>query len=168
MRLKALDASTLPAVSGWLTRKENYEWLDFGHGTQILTPPSLKLMTQRDIHCFRVFSAEPDDTPVGLVAFSDISFNFRTATLWYVLGNKSYRSQGYTTRAVSAMLTLGFSDLKLEAVRAWAVEHNEPSIRILKRNNFQMVGRQRRCHYIDDHPFDRLLFDLLAAEHREM
>ncbi len=49
---------------------------------------------------------------------------------------------------------------------AWAVEHNTASIAVLKRNNFQLVGRQRQCHRIDDRPFDRLLFDLLASEHR--
>jgi RimJ/RimL family protein N-acetyltransferase len=64
------------------------------------------------------------------------------------------------------MLTLGFTELGLHAVSAWAVEPNTASVGVLKRNNFQFVGRQRHSHWIDGRPFDRLLFDLLASEHR--
>jgi hypothetical protein len=47
------------------------------------------------------------------------------------------------------------------------VAHN-PSIRTIERLGFRFVGRQRQCHTIDGRPYDRLLFDLLASEHREL
>jgi RimJ/RimL family protein N-acetyltransferase len=167
MQLKSIDASALKLVAEWMARKENYQWLDFGNGNQILNPVSLKLMTQRNTHMLRLFSSD-SGTPIGLVALSNIAQPFKTATLWYLLGHKNYAGQGYTTHAVSQLLTLGFRELGLQAVNAWAVEHNNASIRVLTRNHFRMIGRQRRCHYIDDRPFDRLLFDLLASEHREL
>ncbi len=168
MQLQPIDTTTLQIVAQWMAAKENYQWLDFGNGNQILTPISLKIMSQRGIHLLRVFTSDSDDSPIGLVAFSNISPPFKTATLWYVLGNKAYAGKGYTTRAVSTLLTIGFTELRLATVNAWAVDQNTPSISVLKRNNFQLIGRQRECHYIDGRPFDRLLFDLLAAEHKEL
>jgi RimJ/RimL family protein N-acetyltransferase len=47
------------------------------------------------------------------------------------------------------------------------VDHN-PSLRTIERLGFRFIGRQRQCHYIDGRLYDRLLFDLLASEHREL
>lgn len=166
MNLRLIDGSSVELVAGWLTQKENYQWLDFGNGNQLLHPAAVKIMMQRDTNLIRVFTSEPDENPIGIVALSNIAPNFKTAMLWYVLGDKDYAGQGYTTRAAYQILRLGFTEVGLEAVNAWTVEINIPSIRILERNNFQLIGRQRRCHYIDGRAFDRLLFDLLATEHK--
>jgi RimJ/RimL family protein N-acetyltransferase len=69
--------------------------------------------------------------------------------------------------ASSRLLTFAFRDLGLRVVNTWIVENN-PSLRSLERLNFRFIGRQRQCHTIDGRPYDRLLFDLLAAEHREL
>ena len=167
MQLQPLDIHILELVAEWLGQKENYQWLDFGCGLQRLPPASLKIMMQRDIHLLRLFTPDAHDTPIGLVALSNIARDFHTATLWYVLGDKNYAGQGYTRRAVSQILGVGFQDLGLQSVSAWAVELNQPSIRVLLRNGFRLVGRQRQCHRIDNNLFDRLLFDLLAYEYEE-
>jgi RimJ/RimL family protein N-acetyltransferase len=52
-------------------------------------------------------------------------------------------------------------------IQTWVAEGN-PSLRLVERLGFRFVGRQRRCHYIDGRPHDRLLYDLLASEHREL
>jgi len=88
--------------------------------------------------------------------------------VWAVVGDKSHARCGYTTRAVSRMLTLGFRDLGLGAIQSWSVETNQSGLEITKRLNFRYIGRQRQCHYVDGHALDRLLFDLLASEHREV
>jgi RimJ/RimL family protein N-acetyltransferase len=59
-----------------------------------------------------------------------------------------------------------FRDLGLHTVNTWVVEHN-PSLRIIERLGFRLIGRQRQSHCIDGRAYDRLLFDLLASEHRE-
>ena len=127
---------------------------------------ALKVMTQRHMHLLRVFTSDGDDVPIGVVGLSDIDRSFKTATAWVVLGNKRYGGQ--TTKAVSKLLTLGFAEVGLEAVNVWTVEVNTPGRRLIARLNFRYVGRLRRCHYIDGRPYDRLLFDLLASEYREI
>jgi len=60
-----------------------------------------------------------------------------------------------------------FRELGLHSINTWVVENN-PSLRIGERLHYNYIGRQRQCHMIDGRLYDRLLFDLLASEHREL
>lgn len=154
-------------VAGWLAQKENYQWLDFGNGMQIITPALLKVMVHRENHFLRAYTADHNDTPIGLVGLNSINPAFRTGTFWGLSGDKSFRYRGCSTFASSKLMSIAFGDLGLVSVNTWAVEHN-PSIRTIERLGFRRLGRQRRCHWIDGRVYDRLLFDLLADEHREI
>lgn len=157
----------LRLVADWLSQKENYQWLDFGEGRQLVSPEWLKSSLQRGTQVLRVFTCDFDNVPIGVVGLASINPHFKTANLWVVLGDKSYAGRGYAGRAVSRMLTLGFTELRLRAINTWIVEHN-PSVRVAERVQFKPMGRQRQCHYIDGRPYDRLWFDLLASEHQEI
>ena len=164
MRLLPLDKPELiELVAGWLGEYENYKWLDFGSGVQRVTPVTLKIMTQRPIHVLRGFTADDDALPIGVVGLTNVDRNFKTASVWCVLGKKGYG--GFGTRAVSEMLTVGFSELGLQSVNAWTVETNVAGRHVVERLHFNYIGRQRRCHYLDGRYLDRLLFDILATEH---
>jgi RimJ/RimL family protein N-acetyltransferase len=168
MKLLPLDTpEIIELAAGWLKEKENYQWLDFGNGRQILTPPLLKIMTQREAHFLRAYTSDRDDAPIGIVGLNGIDRTFKTATFWGASGEKSFRNRGYSTIASSKLMTLAFRDLGLHSVNTWSVEHN-PSLRTIERLGFRFIGRLRQCHYIDGRPYDRLLFDLLASEHREL
>jgi len=152
MKLLPLDTPELVFLAAeWLARKENYQWLDFG---SIVTPALLKIMAQRD-------------RPIGIVGLNSVDRAFKTGTLWAVAGEKSFSNRGYVSLASSKLLTLAFRDLGLHVVDTWIVDRN-PSVRSLERLNFRFIGRRRQCHIIDGRPYDRLLFDLLATEHREL
>lgn len=167
MKLLPLDNAELLALAGaWLAKEENYKWLDFGNGVQRVSPVTLRIMTQRDLHVFRIYTADPGDVPAGIVGLSNVDRNFRTASIWAVLGNKRYG--GCTTEATSRMLTYAFAELGLHAVSAWTVELNTAAQRVLERLGFRPIGRLRQCHWIDGRPYDRLLFDLLSSEHQEL
>lgn len=169
-QLRPLDSPELIRLAAsWLAQKENYQWLAFGDGKQILTPEWLKIMTQRDTHILRVYTAD-DGTPIGIAGLDTVSRSFKTGRFWFVTGDKTFRGCGYATQAASQMLTLAFRDLGLQAVNSWAVDSNppNPSVRIAQRLNFKLIGRIRQCHYIDGVAYDRLWFDLLASEHKEI
>jgi len=157
----------LERVASWLAEKENYQWLDFGGGRQIVTPTLLKIMTQQDTHFMRAYTLDQDDTPLGILGLTNVNRSFKTAMFWAVAGEKSFRTRGYGTIASSKFLSLAFSELGLHVINTWAVENN-PSLRGLGRLGFRFIGRQRQCHYIDGRLYDRLLLDLLASEHREL
>jgi RimJ/RimL family protein N-acetyltransferase len=165
MKLLPLDTPELFFLAAeWLARKENYQWLDFG---SIVTPALLKIMAQRDVHFLRVYTWGRDDRPIGIVGLNSVDRAFKTGTLWAVAGEKSFSNRGYVSLASSKLLTLAFRDLGLHVVDTWIVDRN-PSVRSLERLNFRFIGRRRQCHIIDGRPYDRLLFDLLATEHREL
>jgi RimJ/RimL family protein N-acetyltransferase len=167
MKLLPLDTpERIELAAGWLSEPGNYRWLDFGNGVQKVTPVTLKIMTQRDLHVFRLYTTDDGDQPVGIVGLSNVDRNFKTGSLWAVLGRKRYG--GVTTQACSKMLTVVFTELGLRAVSAWTVEINVAAQRVLERLHFRPIGRQRQCHVIDGQPYDRLLFDLLASEHQEI
>jgi RimJ/RimL family protein N-acetyltransferase len=168
VKLLPLDTPELvKLVASWLAEKENYQWLDFGGGKQLVTPELLKVMGQRKSHFLRVYTTDEDDRPIGIVGLNSVDRNFRTAMLWGASGDKSFRGRGYATLAGSKFLTLAFRDLGLNAINTWVAERN-PSLRIIERLGFRFIGRQRQCHYIDGRAYDRLFFDLLASEHREI
>jgi RimJ/RimL family protein N-acetyltransferase len=167
MELIPLDSDQLIGLSAaWLAEKRNHQWLNFGEGTRQVGPAALKIMIRNEAHILRAFTADEDDSPIGLVALSSVNRDFRSAVLWALLGDRRHAAKGYVFRATRAMLTLGFTSFGLECVNAWAVECNHASLRILKKLNFKPIGRERSCHYIDGQPFDRLLFELQSSDHR--
>jgi RimJ/RimL family protein N-acetyltransferase len=172
MRLVPIGPELIETVAGWTAEKATAQWLDFGNGVQSLTPAALRIMTQRSLHYLRVFMPDAEDVPLGVVALANIDRNFRTATPWAVLGNKTYRFPDgrapSTSVALSRLLTLGFTELGLRSIYAWVVDGNASSLRLVERINLRYVGRQRQCHWIEGRCYDRLLFDLLAEEHKEL
>ena len=167
MQLKPLDSPPLLQLAvEWLSQKENYQWLDFGDGRQQVTPEWLKIAMQRGTLCLRVFTADVDDRPIGLVGLSSVNRNFKTAQFLIVVGDRTYARQGYATRAGLAMLSLAFRDLGLQSIHTWIVDGNH-SVHLARNLNFKPIGRQRQCHLIDGRPHDRLWFDVLATEHQE-
>ena len=168
MKLLPLDTpEIIDLAAGWLAQQENYQWLDFGYGRQLVTPALLKIMVQRETHFLRVFTSDRDDAPIGITALNNVDRVFKTATFWGAVGEKSFRNRGHGTLAGAKLLTFAFRDLGLHSVYTWVVDGN-PSLKIVERLRFRFIGRQRQCHYIDGRPYDRLLFDLLASEHREL
>lgn len=168
MIIRSLGTSDIEYVASWFAKEDVRQWLDFGGGVQALNATSLQSMARSESSLCRLFTSDTNDFPIGVVGFSNISPNFHSAVLWYVLGESDFCGCGYTSRAVSKMLTVGFSQLGLRSVSAWTVEHNVASIRVLQRNNFRLIGRQRQAHVIDGRCADRLLFDLLTTEHRDV
>ena len=167
MQLKPVDSpEMLQLVVGWLSQKENYQWLDFGDGRQLVSPEWLKIAMQRGTYVLRVFTAD-DDVPIGVTGLTNVNPHFKTANVWVVLGDDRYAGRSYATRGISAMLTLGFRELGLAAIHTWIVDGN-PSVHVARKVNFKPIGRQRRLSTSTAVPRTRLWFDLLATEHQEI
>lgn len=165
MNLRSINDSDVKTIIKWLQNEENYKWLDFGKGVQKLEAPTIKFMVQREIHTLRLFTPDDSEKPIGIVALSDINKKFKTAVLWYLLGDKEHSGKNYTSRAVTEILNYGFNELKMQSIFAWAIDRNKASIKILEKNNFKLIGKRRKCHYIESESCDRLYYDLLVDEH---
>jgi hypothetical protein len=83
MKLLPLDRPELfELVASWLAWKENYQWLDFGNGRQVITPALLKIMAQRETHVLRVYTSDRDGIPIGIVGLNSGDRALKTATFW--------------------------------------------------------------------------------------
>ena len=168
MQLKPLDTpERLRTAVGWLSEKENYQWLDFGDGRQLVSPEWLKIAMQRGNLLLRIFTSDEEDLPIGLVGLANVNRHFKTANFLIVLGDRTFARKGYATRAGLEMFSIGFRDLGLHSIHTWVVDGNH-SVHLARNLNFKPIGRQRQCHYIDGRPYDRLWFDVLASEHQEL
>jgi RimJ/RimL family protein N-acetyltransferase len=160
-------ASLLEQCAGWLADPANHQWLDFARQAVGLTPALLKLTSQKPDHAIRAFTDDRGAQAIGVVGLDHVDPDAGTAAVWVVLGNKAFARKGYATGAMSKMLTIGFTELCLGAISAMIVEHHY-AVGLVERLDFRYVGRQRQCHQIGGRRYDRLLFDLLAVEHKEL
>ena len=81
-------------VAGWLAQKENYQWLDFGDGRQLVSPEWLKIAAQRGTQVLRLFTSDDERHPSGSSGSANINPHFKTGNLWIVLGEKQCAGRG--------------------------------------------------------------------------
>ena len=163
--IEPVEQAHVELVASWLTRPDVTQWLDFGRGRQALPAPAVAMLLRQDAHRLWLVR-DTDGEPVGVVALAEINPAFGTAVLWYVVGAQTARGRGIATAAVTAALVEAFGPLALHVVQAWAVDGNDASIKVLERNGFRRVGRQRACHIVVGERRDRVLFDGLADDVR--
>jgi RimJ/RimL family protein N-acetyltransferase len=164
VEIRRATIDDLELVARWLAEPTIAKWLDFGPGRDSPSALALKVGMTRGTDVLFTFAPHQQAPPVGVVGLSNIHHTFRTATLWYALGDARHGRRGLTTCAAAAVLRIAFDQLKLEAINAWTVPHNRASLRILQKIGFSLIGRQRRCHSVDGPSCDRLLFDILPSE----
>ncbi|MEM9329862.1 MAG: GNAT family protein [Pseudomonadota bacterium] len=85
----------------------------------------------------------------------------RSATLGYWMG-VHHAGKGYMTKAVPAVLSHAFKDLKLKRVEAACLPNNARSIRLLEKSGFQREGYARQFLEINGKREDHLLFGCLG------
>lgn len=107
-----------------------------------------------------------DETPVGLVGFTDLDDTAGVATVNYWV-HPDHWGRGYATAAVELLLGYGFDQLRLHKVVAEVVASNEASRRVLETFGFVEEGRQREQTFVDGEYCDCLLYGLLVSEWRE-
>jgi hypothetical protein len=78
MILRPIGRADEDVVIAWLARKENYQWLDFGNGSQCVSPVLLKVMLRKESNRCRVFTSGSTEVPIGLVALSNVSNDCRS------------------------------------------------------------------------------------------
>jgi RimJ/RimL family protein N-acetyltransferase len=165
MRIRTATDRDLATIAGWLAEPRIASWLDFGT-ERPLTAVALKYaIGQGSLRLYTYAPADAEgDAPIGVVGLGSIHPRFRTALLWYALGEPRSAGQGLTGRAAAEVVRIGFQELDLRAINAWVVEGNEASVRILENIGFRRIGRQRQCHRIEGRRCDRLLFDIVPSD----
>ena len=105
-----------------------------------------------------------DDALLGGLTFGQIKRGVAQATtLGYWMG-EPFAGKGLMARAVRAATGFAFATLRLHRIEAACLPHNEPSIQLLTRSNFQPEGVARSYLRINGVWQDHLLFALLESD----
>lgn len=80
-----------------------------------------------------------DGTPVGVVAYRNLSRSRRSAELGIEL-DPPYRGKGYGSRAIRAFLRYLFGEMDLRKVWLRVFPENEPALRCYRRCGFRAAG----------------------------
>ncbi|NLZ69916.1 MAG: GNAT family N-acetyltransferase [Clostridiaceae bacterium] len=85
----------------------------------------------------------------------------------FALTEKKFAGKGLATEALQSMLEYLFEEIGLHRCWCRVMEHNAPSLALVKRLGFQLEGRQREHIYRAGEYNDLLLFGILAEEWRK-
>jgi RimJ/RimL family protein N-acetyltransferase len=105
-----------------------------------------------------------DGTVIGDVALQDIDWKNRSCSIGLGIAKIEYRSKGYGTEAVKAIIEYGFGNLGLERMTANTLEQNLAAQRSLEKIGFVVEGRERKAVYFAGRKWDRLNYSLLREE----
>lgn len=87
----------------------------------------------------------------------------RHGGLGYIL-NKQFWRKGFGTELTSALLKLGFEDLKLHKISATCFQDNQASKKLLEKVGFKQEGFLRDDIFIREEWHDSLLFSILEDD----
>jgi ribosomal-protein-alanine N-acetyltransferase len=162
MIVRALTAEDADELAALLA--ESREWLaphEPVRDERFFTPDGQRERIQNEgSHAFAILA---DDRIAGTVTISNIARGpFQSGSLGYWIA-EPFSGRGLTTRAVSAVVAIAFTDLSLHRLEAATLIDNVPSQRVLEKNGFELIGLARRYLEIAGEWSDHLLFQRTAG-----
>jgi len=100
---------------------------------------------------------------IGLIALKLSSSKFNSAEVWYKI-NVDFWNKGYATEAIKAVMSFGFSRLKLHRIEAGCAVENLASIRVLEKAGMTREGRKRQILPLKTGWMDNFEFAILEEE----
>lgn len=103
--------------------------------------------------------------PVGIIGFYAIDMSHHNAEIGStIVAGKAAQGQGYGTEMVKVMLEYGFRDLNLHRIYAYAIDHNQASVRVKQKCGFRVEGLLRGAHYSEGVYRDVVLLAIVREE----
>lgn len=164
--LRQVEAGDMTTIKSWLTNENNNIWLDSVFRENVFDDTRIAIMLMKKSNKTYIYEAQ--GKMAGVIGLTNIDMNNRSGMLWYVLGEKVFAMTGITTEAAKIFTKMCFNEFCLHSINAWSVIDNKASCRILEKNGFKLIGRQRECHYVGNIYKDRLLFDITIEDFNKL
>jgi [ribosomal protein S5]-alanine N-acetyltransferase len=130
--------------------------------TRIWVDKRLEDYTKRDV-TYWVFALKESDRAIGGCCFWNFDPTLRCAEIGYEL-HRAYWNKGFTSEALSAVLTYGFTGMDLHRIEALPLAFNTPSVKLLIKLGFRLEGTIRERVFFRGRFEDQLIFGLLKDE----
>ena len=86
-------------------------------------------------------------TIMGRCALHNWNKEHKRAEIGYDISDLTYRQKGFMTEAVKAIISYGFTTLRLHRIEALVGSQNIPSLKIMEKNQFRKEGLLRQHYY---------------------
>lgn len=113
---------------------------------------------------FHIINKNAQDT-IGWCGYHTWYTDHDRAEIGYSLYEDKYKGQGIMKEAIAAIVEYGFLEMKLNRIEAFAASYNTPSLKILKRLNFEEEGLLKQHYYYKGKYEDSLVFALLKTDY---
>ena len=100
-----------------------------------------------------LISRKDNSKPIGECGFHSWNKKHKRAELFYKLNHDSDKRNGFISEALALVLEFGFRELDLNRIEAYIADYNEPSKRLLIKNNFIKEGTLK-SHYFYNGDFE--------------
>ena len=103
--------------------------------------------------------------PVGMIGLYQINYRDRHAEIGStIIGDRSRWGQGLGAEMIGLLAEYAFRDLNLHRLYAYAVQHNQASVRAKLKCGFRQEGLLREAHYADGRFQDVLLLAMTRGD----
>lgn len=101
---------------------------------------------------------------IGTIGFKELNIPSRSATLFVVIGNKSFWGKGYGTDALIVFARYLFTQWNLHRISLDTWDGNLRAIKAYEKVGFKIEGRLREARYVLGSYHDAILMGLLKSE----
>lgn len=129
-----------------------------------------KLMHEKGMETYNVslryfLIVERETTqPIGEIGFHTWNTVHNRAELFYSLREDQCKRKGFMSEALPLVLEYGFNVMNLRRIEALIAKTNEPSFRLLQKNNFSFEGTMRQDYFWEGEQTDSDCYSLLRSE----
>ncbi|MEO6683183.1 MAG: GNAT family protein [Ginsengibacter sp.] len=102
--------------------------------------------------------------PIGECGFHSWNIKHKRAELFYKLNHDSDKRNGFISEALPIIIEFGFKQLDLNRMEAFIADYNEPSKRLLSKNNFVKEGTLKSHYYFNGKFEDSDCYSLIRKE----
>lgn len=113
---------------------------------------------------YRYSILEENSRLIGTIGFKELNIPSRSASLYIVIGDKSYWGKGYGTDALIVFVRFLFTQWNLHRITLDTWDENIRAIRAYEKVGFIIEGRQREARYVYGSYHDSILMGLLRSE----
>lgn len=113
---------------------------------------------------YRYAILDESDLLIGSIGFKDVNMPGRSATLYVVIGDKTYWGKGYGTDALITFSRFLFAQWNFHRISLDTWDGNVRAIRAYEKVGFKLEGRQREARFVLGNYHDAILMGLLREE----
>jgi len=101
---------------------------------------------------------------IGTIGFKELNIPSRSATIFIVIGDKSYWGKGYGTDALIVFVRFLFTQWNFHRISLDTWDENIRAIKAYEKVGFKIEGRQREARYVLGNYHDAILMGLLRSD----